>query len=71
MTRGVVRLWDRDEGWGVVESSDHPDGCWVHFSVLRGLAGYHELTPESAVEYEAEQVDQDGYRWRAVWAQPA
>lgn len=30
--QGVVREWYPEQGWGVVDSSQTPGGCWVHFS---------------------------------------
>jgi CspA family cold shock protein len=31
---GVVRTYDTDEGWGIIDGPDVPGGCWVHFSVI-------------------------------------
>jgi CspA family cold shock protein len=39
---GTVRVWHREEGWGVIESPDTPDGCFAHFSVF-----WHEDIPEA------------------------
>ena len=33
-TVGTVRVWHRDEGWGVIDSPETPGGCWAHFSHL-------------------------------------
>jgi CspA family cold shock protein len=33
-TVGTVRVWHREEGWGVIDSPDTPGGCWAHFSHL-------------------------------------
>jgi CspA family cold shock protein len=35
---GVVREWNAEEGWGVVDSDETPGGCWVHFSHIE-IAG--------------------------------
>ncbi len=40
--RGVVRVWHRDQGWGVIDSQDTPGGCWAHFSSVL-VPGYREL----------------------------
>jgi cold shock CspA family protein len=36
---GTVRVWRREEGWGVIDSPDTPDGCFAHFSdtVVNGM----------------------------------
>jgi CspA family cold shock protein len=31
---GTVRIWYRDEGWGVIDSTATPGGCFAHFSHL-------------------------------------
>lgn len=45
---GVVREWYPEQGWGVVDSSQTPGGCWVHFSHIQS-PGYRELVPGRAV----------------------
>jgi CspA family cold shock protein len=61
-SRGVVRHWDADEGWGVLDAPETPGGCWAHYS-----AGESDLQPGQAVLFDFEEVvDQDGYRFRAV-----
>jgi cold shock protein len=39
---GVVRWFNADEGWGVIEAGEVPGGCFVHFAAI-GMPGYHEL----------------------------
>ena len=68
-TIGVVRVWHRDEGWGVIDAEETPGGCWVHFSVVR-VPGYKELRAGQQVRFEVEAVRQDGFDYRAVWAEP-
>lgn len=81
---GVVAIWHGEEGWGVIESSDTPTGCWVHFSNLWTL--HHpplargesieihgqgsDLQVGETVDFEWEQVPQDGYLFRAVDVRP-
>lgn len=69
-SRGTVRVWVDDEGWGVIDSPDTPGGCWTHVSALH-VPGYRALEADQAVELEWEAPGQDGYRYRAVRAWPA
>jgi cold shock protein len=64
-TRGTVREWRSDEGWGVIDSQVTPGGCWTHFSHLR-MPGYRPLRAGQSVELEWERPGQDGYPFRAV-----
>jgi CspA family cold shock protein len=67
---GVVGSWDRDEGWGVIESDDTPGGCWAHFSAVL-VEGYRDLRVGQPVTLVFEQAEQDGYSFRAVEVWPA
>lgn len=70
-TIGRVRVWDDDEGWGVVvDSAATPGGCWTHFSSVL-VEGYASLRPGELVAYEWEAFQQDGYTFRTVRAWPA
>jgi CspA family cold shock protein len=62
---GVVRVWHREDGWGVVDAPETPGGCWVHFSVV-DMPGHRELRAGQQVLFEAEPAEQDGYAYRAV-----
>lgn len=66
---GVVREWYPEQGWGVVDSSQTPGGCWVHFSHIQS-PGYRELVAGRAVKLEFEPADQDGFTYRAVTVEP-
>ena len=68
-TLGTVRDWTDDEGWGVIDSSATPGGCWTHFSHL-AVPGYHTLRAGQVVEMEWETPGQDGYPYRAVRVWP-
>ncbi len=35
---GVVRWFNADEGWGVIDAPEVPGGCFVHFSFIDGTA---------------------------------
>jgi CspA family cold shock protein len=67
---GTVRVWHDDEGWGVVDSTATPGGCWTHFSSA-AVPGYAAFTAGQAVWLDSEAADQDGYGFRAVrvWRQ--
>ena len=66
-TTGVVRNWDAEEGWGVIDSPDTPGGCWAHYSSLVGF-GHLQAGQEVTLDYELAQ--QDGYDFRATRVQP-
>jgi CspA family cold shock protein len=81
---GVVAVWSGEEGWGVVESADTPGGCWVHVGMLWAITlpptREHEtvnitgssvdLVEGETVDFEWEQVPQDGYDYRAISVRP-
>jgi CspA family cold shock protein len=68
--RGRVRLWNAEEGWGVIGSEATPGGCWTHFSHLL-MPGFKVLSPGDDVELVFEHAGQDGYDYRAVDVWPA
>jgi CspA family cold shock protein len=63
-SRGVVRDFHADEGWGVVDGPDVPGGCWFHFSAIM-MGGHRRLTPGQRISFHAEVADQDAFRFRA------
>ena len=65
---GVVRVWRRDDGWGVVDAEETPGGCWVHVSAVRASV-HRELRAGQQVRFAFEAVQQDGYDYRAEWAE--
>jgi cold shock protein len=62
---GVVREYHLDEGWGVIDGTDVPGGCWVHFSAIAS-DGFAHLTAGQQVSFRAEAAVQDGFLFRAV-----
>jgi cold shock protein len=67
--RGEVVRWSSEEGWGVLRS-DAVDGlAFAHFSMIRDLVGYRELTPGQRVWFRWERPGQDGCDVRAedIW----
>lgn len=69
---GVVRWFDAQEGWGVLDAPQVPGGCFVHYSNLQ-MDGYRQLTPGQRVCFTFEEPGflQDGYAFRAIDAWPA
>jgi cold shock protein len=69
---GVVRAFDAEEGWGVIEAPEVPGGCFVHFSNI-AIDGYRSLDVGQHVRFTYEDPGflQDGCPYRAltVWPQ--
>jgi CspA family cold shock protein len=69
-SRGEVRVWHADEGWGVIDCPDTPGGCWAGFPAVL-VAGHQALDAGALVELIYEAAEQDGYSFRAVEVWPA
>jgi cold shock protein len=69
-TDGIVREWNDDEGWGVIDSAETPGGCWAHFSHIV-MEGYRSLRPGEHVTFSHEAAAQDGFGHRASRVWPA
>ena len=69
-TVGMVRRWDDEEGWGVIDSPETPGGCWAHYSNV-AVAGYKSLNPGQSVHLEWEAGQQDGFSYRALRTWPS
>ena len=69
-TRGTVRVWYDAEGWGVVDSTETPGGCWVGFAAV-AVPGHAVLHAGQQVELDHEAGWQDGHAHRAVRVWPA
>ncbi|MEU4158698.1 cold shock domain-containing protein [Actinoplanes sp. NPDC026670] len=65
-----VREWHDDEGWGVLDSTETPGGCWAHRSNA-AVRGYATFTAGQEVRVEFEAAGQDGYAFRAFRFWPA
>ena len=63
--QGIVRVWNDEEGWGVIDSEETPGGCWAHFSVI-SVSGYRTLHTGQTVALDWEAGEQDGYSYRAL-----
>jgi len=66
---GVVKQFDADEGWGVVDSPEVPGGCFVHFSHIEA-SGYRVLHAGQHVRFTFERPGQDGCAYRAISVWP-
>ena len=68
---GVVKRFDADEGWGVLEAPEVPGGCFVHFSSIE-MPGYRQLHAGQRVRFTFEQPGflQDGCPYRALTVWP-
>jgi cold shock protein len=64
---GVVREFDPEEGWGVIDSPDVPGGCFVHYSNL-DTSGYRTLQAGQRVAFtfETPGFQQDACPHRAL-----
>jgi CspA family cold shock protein len=69
LSQGVVREWDEDQGFGVIDSADTPGGCWAWFSSIV-MDGLGVLTAGEPVAFTWEAAPQDGYEYRAVLVWP-
>lgn len=67
MVTGRVRFWLVDEGWGVVDSSETPGGCFVSFAFVE-LDRYRSLTDGQTVELEWERPPSGDYEGYAYFA---
>lgn len=67
---GKVRVWHRDDGWGVIDSEVTPGGCWAGFSSVL-VAGLRSLENGQAVMFDFEAAEQDGFAFLAVAVWPA
>jgi CspA family cold shock protein len=62
---GMVRRWDAEEGFGVIDSPLTPGGCGTVFSAIQ-MDGNPTLTAGQRVRFQFVAAYQDGYRFRAV-----
>jgi cold shock protein len=70
VVNGFVRFWHDDLGWGVIDSSDTPGGCWAHYHSV-SVPGYRRLGPGQPVTLDYEAAEQDGYSFRSIEVWPA
>ena len=63
---GTVRLWNDDDGWGVIDLPDQPAGCHVEASVVEGLDATETLRTGQVVDVEWTTPGPDDYVCRAT-----
>ncbi|WP_212709771.1 cold shock domain-containing protein [Rhodococcus sp. 14-2483-1-1] len=76
-TRAVVREFNGEEGWGVLDAPELPGGCWVFYSSIEG-SGFRMPYPGQHVTVEyvdlvaeyGPEAEQDWYRYRAERVKP-
>ncbi|AUM20257.1 cold shock domain-containing protein [Rhodococcus ruber] len=70
-SRGVVRVWHREDGWGVLECAQTPVGCWVHSSEV-DVPGFRALDPGDQVDFEWQRSSGpvEGFAFVASQARP-
>ncbi|MBB3036930.1 cold shock domain-containing protein [Hoyosella altamirensis] len=66
---GIVRTWNVEAGWGVIDSADTPGGCWIHISTPSTVQ-HRGLDAGRSVYFEWERLPgtgiQDGYHYVAT-----
>jgi cold shock protein len=68
MSMGIVKIWNEDDGWGIITSSEVPGEVWAHFSHI-DAEGYRSLEVGERVQFKWLQLappGQDGYLYRAT-----
>ncbi|GAA1686783.1 cold-shock protein [Nonomuraea maheshkhaliensis] len=66
MTRGTVKFWKADRGWGAISSPELPVGrdAFAHFSEVVG-EGYRVLEEGDEVEFDLVERPQDSFDYVA------
>ena len=68
-TVGVVRDWNEEEGFGVLDSDETPGGCGAIFAVIQA-EGYRSLRPGQSVRFTFIHARQDDSPFQAVKVYP-
>ncbi|MEQ4715362.1 cold shock domain-containing protein [Nonomuraea sp. B19D2] len=66
MTRGTVKFWKADRGWGAISSPELPSGrdAFAHFSDIVA-SGYRQLEAGDEVEFDCVERSQDSFDYVA------
>jgi cold shock protein len=66
MTRGTVKFWKAERGWGAISSPELPAGrdAWAHFSDIVA-SGYRALDAGDEVEFDVVKRSQDSFDYVA------
>lgn len=69
---GTIRKWRPSKGWGVIDSTDTPGGCWAFWTAIDLGSGAPDqlrvagLEAGQQVQFDWEPATQDGYAYRAI-----
>ncbi|MCW2526714.1 MAG: cold shock protein [Pseudonocardiales bacterium] len=66
---GVVREWNNDEGFGVIDSPETPGGCGAVFPQIN-MEGYRTLRQGQHVRFTFIEAEQDGCPFQAQSIDP-
>jgi CspA family cold shock protein len=55
MSKGTVKWFNADKGFGFITPEDGGKDLFVHYSEIKSDGGYATLTDSQAVEFEAGQ----------------
>ena len=66
MTRGTVKFWKAEKGWGAISSPELPAGrdAFAHFSDVVEI-GYRSLEAGEEVEFDLVERSQDSFDYVA------
>jgi CspA family cold shock protein len=68
VSRGVVKFWKAEKGWGAISSDELPPGrdAWAHYSQITDMPGYRALEAGQVVEFTFEAAKQDSFDFRVI-----
>lgn len=67
-TRGIVRIWHTNQGWGVFDSDETPGGCWAEAGAMMPTAQQQDLRGGNSVRFNWSNISDhpiEGYEYRA------
>lgn len=69
MSKGTVKWFNAEKGYGFIKNEDGSDDLFVHFSAIQ-VDGYKTLEEGQAVEFDAEADPKNPSKMRAVNVKP-
>ena len=57
MTKGRVKYFNEQRGWGIISGSDSERDVYVHYTAIR-MDGYRTLSEGQEVSYELSYTDE-------------